>query len=138
VQGSPADDTPAPLRGGQLLAAISNRVVGMLREHYGRGPINAKTYALHDMIVVVLRGSGFTALEQTMIDSGEPEQVIAMREEFQRVMADRFTEMIEELTGHNVLAFMRRVHLEPDITIETFFIDEPLLGFDTPETTEPQ
>jgi uncharacterized protein YbcI len=138
VQGSPADDTPAPLRGGQLLAAISNRVVGMLREHYGRGPINAKTYALDDMIVVVLRGSGFTALEQTMIDSGEPEQVIAMREEFQRVMADRFTEMIEELTGHNVLAFMRRVHLEPDITIETFFIDEPLLGFDTPETTEPQ
>ena len=138
MQGSPADDTPAPLRGGQLLAAISNRVVGMLREHYGRGPINAKTYALHDMIVVVLRGSGFTALEQTMIDSGEPEQVIAMREEFQRVMADRFTEMIEELTGHNVLAFMRRVHLEPDITIETFFIDEPLLGSDTPETTEPQ
>jgi len=138
VQGSPADDTPAPLRGGQLLAAISNRVVGMLREHYGRGPINAKTYALDDMIVVVLRGSGFTALEQTMIDSGEPEQVIAMREEFQRVMADRFTEMIEELTGHNVLAFMRRVHLEPDITIETFFIDEPLLGSDTPETTEPQ
>src|SRR5450755_4076957 len=60
MQGSPADDTPAPLRGGQLLAAISNRVVGMLREHYGRGPINAKTYALDDMIVVVLRGSGFT------------------------------------------------------------------------------
>jgi len=45
VQGSPADGQPAPLRGGQLLAAISNRIVGMLHEHYGRGPINAKTSA---------------------------------------------------------------------------------------------
>jgi uncharacterized protein YbcI len=138
VQGSPADDTPAPRRGGRLLAAISNRVVGLGREHYGRGPSNAKTYALDDMIVVVLRDSGFTAQEQTIIDSGEPERVIAMREEFQRVMADRFTEMIEELTGRNVLAFIRRVHLEPDITIETFFIDEPPRGFDTPESTQPQ
>ena len=69
-------------------------MVGMLREHYGRGPINAKTYVLDDMIVVVLRGSGFTALEQTIMDSGEPERVIAMREDFQRVMAGRFRQMI--------------------------------------------
>jgi uncharacterized protein YbcI len=72
VDGSPADRTPAPLKGGQLLAAISNRIVGMLHAHYGRGPINAKTYALDDIIVVVLHGSGFTALEQTIMDSGKP------------------------------------------------------------------
>jgi uncharacterized protein YbcI len=137
VQGSPADGTPAPLRGGQLLAAISNRIVGMLREHYGRGPINAKTYALDDMIIVVLRGSGFTALEQTIMDSGDPERVIAMRENFQRVMAGRSQQMIEELTGRNVIAFASQVHLEPDITIETFFIDGPLRGFGTPEPPKP-
>ncbi len=102
MQGSPADGKPAPLKGGQLLAAISNRIVGMLREHYGRGPINAKTYALDDMIVVVMRGSGFTPLEQTIMDSGEPDRVVAMREDFQRVMADRFKQTIEELTGRKV------------------------------------
>ena len=88
-----------PLSGGQLLAAISTSIVGILREHYGRGPMKAKTYALDDIIVVVMRGSGFTALEQTIMDSGEPARVIAMREEFQRVMADRYTKTIEELTG---------------------------------------
>jgi uncharacterized protein YbcI len=112
----------APLSG----EAHANGIVGMLREHYGRGPTNAKTYALDDMIIVVLRGSGFTALEQTIMDSGDPERVIAMRENFQQVMAGRSQQMIEELTGRNVLAFASQVHLEPDITIETFFIDGAL------------
>jgi uncharacterized protein YbcI len=133
VQGSPADGTPAPLKGGQLLAAISNRIVAMLREHYGRGPINAKTYVMDDMIIVVLRGSGFIPLEQTIMDSGEPERVLAMREDFQRVTAGRFQQVIEALTGRNVVTFVSRGHVEPDITMEIFFIDGPLRGFGGPE-----
>jgi len=136
VQGSPADGTPAPLKGGQLLAAISNRIVAMLREHYGRGPINAKTYVMDDMIIVVLRGSGFIPLEQTIMDSGEPERVLAIREDFQRVMAGRFQQVIEELTGRNVVAFVSRGHVEPDITMEIFFIDGPLRGFGRPDSSE--
>src|SRR5689334_7574340 len=50
---------PAPLSGGHLLSAISTGIVKLMREHYGRGPIKAKTYALDDIIVCVLRGSGF-------------------------------------------------------------------------------
>jgi Na+-translocating membrane potential-generating system (MpsC) len=49
----------APLSGGHLLSAISNRIVQIQREHYGRGPMKAKTYALDDLVVVVMRGSGF-------------------------------------------------------------------------------
>jgi hypothetical protein len=49
--------TTPPLMGGQLLAAISNSIVGILREHYGRGPMKAKTYALDDIIVVVMRAA---------------------------------------------------------------------------------
>src|SRR5207248_9690053 len=88
----------APLAGGHLLAEISTRIVGILREHYGRGPMQAKTYALDDIIVVVMRGSGFTALEQTIMDSGEPHRVVDMREDFQRVMAERYKQVIEEIT----------------------------------------
>jgi hypothetical protein len=67
--------------------------------------MKAKTYALDDIIVVVMRGSGFTPLEQTTMDSGRPDRVIAMREDFQRVMAKRYKQKIEELTGREVLAF---------------------------------
>lgn len=61
----------------------------MLREYYERGPMQATTYALDDLIVVPIRGGGFSALEKTIIDSGESERVVAMRHECQHVMAAR-------------------------------------------------
>jgi uncharacterized protein YbcI len=124
------------LVGGRLLSAISTRFVKLLREHYGRGPIKAKTYALDDIIVVVLRGTGFTPLEKTMMDSGHPTRVVAMREEFQQMMARRYTDVIEELTDRKVRAFLSQAHIEPDLTLEVFFIDRPLEGFGAFELTE--
>ena len=131
-----ADCSPAHLGGGKLLAAISTRIVAILREHYGRGPMKAKTYALDDIIVVVMRGSGFTSLEKTIMDSGEPDRVVAMRHDFQRMMTKSFTATIEELTGRNVVAFLSQAHVEPDITMEIFFVDEPVEGFGAVEITE--
>jgi uncharacterized protein YbcI len=137
VEPKPGGPT-AKLSGGELLAAISTSIVGILRDHYGRGPMKAKTYALDDIIIVVLRGSGFTPLEKTIMDSGEPERVIAMREDFQRVMASRYSEIIEQLTDRQVVAFLSQAHVEPDITMEIFFVDGPLAGFGAVEITEPR
>ena len=133
-----AEEEQTPLAGGRLLAQISTSIVGILREHYGRGPMKAKTYALDDVVVVVMRGSGFTALEQTIMDSGQPARVIAMREEFQAVMAERYRETIEQLTGRRVVAFLSQAHVEPDITVEMFFVDGPLPGFGAVEVIEPE
>ena len=101
----------------------------LLREHYGRGPIKAKTYALDDIIVVVLRGTGFTALEKTMMASGQSSRIVPMRHEFQEMMTARYTDAIEELTERKVMAFMSQAHIQPDITLEVFFVDRPLRGF---------
>jgi uncharacterized protein YbcI len=137
--GSPsAEEGQAPLGGGRLLAQISTSFVAMLREHYGRGPMKAKTYALDDVIVVVMRGSGFTALEQTIMDSGQPGRVVAMREDFQNVMAGRYKDTIEQLTGRKVVAFLSQAHVEPDITVEMFFVDGPLPGSGAVELIEPE
>ena len=127
-----------PLAGGKLLSAISTSIVRILREHYGRGPMKAKTYVLDDIIVVVMRGSGFTPLEQTIMDSGEPDRVVDMRHEFQRVMAKRYSETIEQLTGRKVVAFLSQAHVEPDITMEIFFVDGTLNGFGALELVQPE
>ncbi len=137
LESSETQDEPAPLAGGQLLAAISTQIVAILREHYGRGPMKAKTYALDDLIVVVMRGSGFTPLEKTIVDAGDPDRVVAMRHDFQHLMTKRFTETIEELTGRSVLAFLSQAHVDPDITIEIFFVDAPLEGFGAVEIVDP-
>jgi uncharacterized protein YbcI len=136
VHAQSPDSSTRPA-GGHLLAAISTSIVGILRDHYGRGPMKAKTYALDDIIVVVMRGSGFTPLEQTIMESGQPDRVIALREDFQRVMAARYKQTIEELTGRKVLVFLSQAHVEPDITMEIFFVDGPLKGFGAVEVTEP-
>jgi uncharacterized protein YbcI len=133
-----AEEGQVALAGGRLLAQISTSIVAILREHYGRGPMKAKTYALDDIIVVVMRGSGFTALEQTIMDSGQPGRVVAMREEFQSVMAQRYREIIEQLTRRKVVAFLSQAHVEPDITVEMFFVDGPLPGFGAVEVIEPE
>jgi uncharacterized protein YbcI len=138
LENAPEEQSTPPLAGGKLLAAISTSIVAILRERYGRGPMRAKTYALDDIIVVVMRGSGFTPLEQTIMDSGQPSRVVAMREDFQRVMAERYRETIRELTGRNVVAFLSQAHVEPDITIEIFFVDGPLPGFGAVEVTDPE
>lgn len=137
AQESPPQSSGAQLGGGHLLAAISNRIVAILRDHYGRGPMKAKTYALDDIIVVVMRGSGFTPLEKTIMESGQPQRVVDMRHDFQHIMTERFTETIEELTGRRVTAFLSQAHVDPDITMEIFFIDGPLEGFGTVELVEP-
>jgi uncharacterized protein YbcI len=121
------------LRGGKLLSEISTSIVKLMREHYGRGPLKAKTYALDDIVVCVLRGAGFTALEQTIMDSGDGGRVIEMRENFQGMMAERYKTMIEELTDRKVVAFLSQAHVEPDLTLEVFFIDRPLEGFGAAE-----
>jgi Na+-translocating membrane potential-generating system (MpsC) len=71
LETAAGEHTSGALAGGKLLAAISTSIVAIIREHYGRGPMKAKTYALDDIIVVVMRGSGFTPLEQTIMNSGE-------------------------------------------------------------------
>lgn len=121
-----AEGTAVPLVGGRLLAAISTRIVAICREHYGRGATHVKTYAMDDILLVVMRGSGLTPFERTLLDSGDAARVLAIRDEFHHLAADRYKEAVEELTGRQVVAFLPQAHLDPDVTVEMFVLDAPL------------
>jgi uncharacterized protein YbcI len=97
--------------------------------------VKAKTYVLGDLIVCVLRDA-HTTIEQTMIESGEPEKVLEMRRDFQRMMGAQYKGIIEKLTGRNVVAFLSQTHVDPDITMEIFFVDRPLDGFGAAEVID--
>ena len=66
---APVSDAP-PETVGEMLAAISTRIVGSAPRALRARPSRAKTYAMDDCIVCVLR-NGFTAHERTIVDSGE-------------------------------------------------------------------
>jgi uncharacterized protein YbcI len=126
---------PEQLVGGKLLSEITNQIVALMREHYGRGPIKAKTYVLDNLVVCVL-SDGLTAIEKTMLEGGEPERVLEIRRDFQRMMKTRYSQMIEELSGRRVLAFLSQAHVEPDLTVEMFLMDGPMPGFGALEVVD--
>ena len=72
-----------------------------------------------------------------MMDSGQADRVVSMRPDFQHMVGERFTDTIEKLTGRKVLAFLSQAHVEPDVTVDMFFIDQPLDGFGAVEIIEP-
>ncbi len=89
----------------EVLTAISDGMVALLKEFYGRGPTRAKSYYEDDLVVCVLRG-GFSRVEQTLLDSGRQAAVIQQRMEFQDLMRHRFVAVIENATGQRVTGFM--------------------------------
>ena len=111
------------LTGRQQLAAISRSMAGLQREHYGRGSSKVNAYAIKDMVVVVVRSKHLTPLERSMVDGGQPERVLALRADFARVMAGRYTHTVEQVTGRTVVALLSQAHVDPDIIVEAFFLD---------------
>jgi uncharacterized protein YbcI len=106
---------------GDVLTAISDGMVALLKEFYGRGPTRAKSYYEDDLVVCVLRG-GFSRVEQTLLDGGRGAAVISQRMEFQDVMRERFDAVIEQATGRRVIGFMSGNQQDPDMMCEVFIL----------------
>ena len=90
---------------GAVLTEISNGMVALLKEYYGVGPTQAKTYYHDDLVVCVLRG-GFTRVEQTLRDGDRGRAVIDQRMAFQEVMRQRFEAVVQHATKRPVIGFM--------------------------------
>ena len=110
-----------PQNHGDVLTAISDGMVALLKEFYGRGPTRTKSYYEDDLVVCVLRG-GFSRVEQTLLDGGRSSAVIQQRMEFQEVMRDRFTGVIQAATGRPVIGFMSGNQQHPDMMCEVFIL----------------
>ena len=106
---------------GDVLTAISDGMVGLLKDFYGRGPTRTKTYLEDDLVVCLLRG-GFSRVERTLLEGGRGSSVIQQRMEFQELMRQRFNAVIEAATGRRVIGFMSGNHQDPDIMCEVFIL----------------
>ncbi len=114
-------DSDTPSAHGDVLTAISEGMVALLKEFYGRGPTRAKSYYQDDLVVCLLRG-GFSRVEQTLLDGGRGDAVIHQRMEFQELMRVRFEEVVERATGRKVIGFMSGNQQGPDIMCEVFVL----------------
>ncbi len=110
---------------GELAAAVSNRLVQLVRDYTGRGPTKARTY-IHDDVVMCVLQDTLTRGERVMADRGDPLAVIEHRRAFQRLMRDDAVQAVEEVMGKRVVAFLSDHHLDPDVAVETFLLEGAL------------
>jgi uncharacterized protein YbcI len=109
---------------GSVRLAISNALVTVKKQLYGKGPVKAKTYINDNYIFSVLEG-GLTTNEETMIEAGQHRLVREYRLRFQEAVSDTITTAMEEVTGRKVLAYHSQIVFEPDRAFEIFVLDGP-------------
>jgi uncharacterized protein YbcI len=136
VADNPTKSPSAEVAGGpsgEVLAKISSSVVRLYREHFGKGPTKAKTYVLDDLVICVLR-DGITPVEKTLFEQGRAPTVREMRSAFLDTVAQDFTDVIEECTNRQVVAFLTQANANPDLAVQVFFLDGPVGEHGTDET----
>ena len=89
---------------GSAMHAVSNTMVKLHKEQFGRGPTNARSYfAGPDTLVCTLEDSLLPA-ERTMVEMGEDQHVRESRMFLQVATSDRFIAAVEELVSRKVSA----------------------------------
>jgi len=110
-------------RTGLMMVELSNAMVRIYKESFGRGPTKARTsYAGPDLIVSTLEHS-LTHAERKMAEAGDQKELRDLRTYFQYLSRDQFERAVEEITGRKVRAFVSGIDTEQDLSSELFYLE---------------
>jgi uncharacterized protein YbcI len=116
---------------------ISNEMVRLYKDQFGRGPTKARTnWAGPDIILTVLEDT-LTPAERNLVRLGEHQRLRDLRMFFQYASVSEFCEPVERLTGRKVRAFHSSIDTEVDgMSVEVFVLHPE--GYDGPSRSELQ
>jgi uncharacterized protein YbcI len=116
------------------LSLISNEMVRLYKEQFGRGPTKTRTnWAGPDVLVVTLEET-FTPAERSLQRMGKHQELRDLRLLFQYAEVHAFCEPVERLVGRKVRAFISGIDTEADLATELFVLHPR--GYDGPARTE--
>ena len=110
---------------GSPLVELSNAMVALHRENFGRGPAAARAFVNEDVAVCLLTDI-YTRVERTLIEAGRQEHVRATRLLYQQALEDRYKAAAEAALGRRVSVYLSVVSSEPDVAVEVFLLGEQL------------
>jgi uncharacterized protein YbcI len=109
--------------GQSLTMAVSNAMVRLYKEQFGRGPTKARTaFAGPDVLLVTLENS-LTPVERTLVAMGEHARLRDTRMFLKYATEHEFRSTIEELTGRHVVAFVSGIDTRRDVSTEVFYLE---------------
>jgi uncharacterized protein YbcI len=105
---------------GNRLQSVSNAMVRLHKEQFGRGPTNARSYfAGPDTLVCTLEDALLPA-ERTMVEMGEHHRVRESRMFLQVASQEQFVGAVEDLVSRKVRAFASAIDPGPGVVFEIF------------------
>ena len=108
---------------GSPLAAVSDAMVRLHKEQFGRGPTRARThFAGPDAMLCVLDDALLPA-ELKMIETGDGQRVRESRVAFQAATAADFIAAVEAIVHRKIRGFGSAVDTEANIVFETFIFE---------------
>jgi uncharacterized protein YbcI len=114
---------------------VSNEMVRLYKEQFGRGPTKARTsWAGSDVLVTVLEDT-LTPAERNLVKLGEHQRLRDLRMFFQYASVPTFCEPVERLTGRKVRAFHSSTDTAVDgMSVEVFVLHPE--GYEGPSRSE--
>jgi uncharacterized protein YbcI len=118
-----------------ILMEVSNAMVRLYKEQFGRGPTRTRSYwAGPDALVSILEDT-LTPAERTLVRLGQHQRLRDLRTFFQYAALPEFCEPVERITGRKVRSFHSSVDTKVDgLSVETFIFYPP--GQDGPSRIE--
>jgi uncharacterized protein YbcI len=126
-------DSPHPeqadLQGDPSVAMqVSNTMVRLYKELFGRGPTSARTdFIGPDAIVCTLRDS-MTPAERSLAEMGEHQRLRDTRLFFQYATEERFRGEVERIVGRRTTAFLSAMDTKADVAVEVFHFESVAHG----------
>jgi uncharacterized protein YbcI len=110
---------------GTGLSALSNEMVRIYKEQFGRGPTKVRShYAGPDTVLCLLEHT-FTPAEKNLQAMGEHNRLRDTRTFFQYASTADFVDAVQRVTGRQVRSFISGIDTNTDVAAELFVL-EPL------------
>ena len=118
-----SDGHRAARTNGEVLLQLSNEMVRIYKEMFGRGPTRARAdWAGTDAVVCTLEDT-LTPAERKMAKLGEHQRLREVRMFFQHASEADFRASVERITGRSVRAFVSGIDTNQDVSSEVFYFE---------------
>ena len=115
---------------GSTLQAVSNVMVKLHKEQFGRGPTAARAdFAGPDALMCTLRDVLLPA-ELKMVEMGSRERVRDSRVAFQAATQAEFIAAVEQIVHRKVVAFASGIDPDANVVFECFYFEPRASGSD--------
>ncbi len=108
---------------GQVEAELTNAMIRFEKDHIGRGPLEARTFFIEDMIIVRLRG----VLSPAELKLAETSKGRALVKESRRqlfdISRDLLDEVVEEIVGCKIISMHKDISTRTGERVVVFTVD---------------